>query len=256
MPIHQRFKFALLASSILFMQPTTAGTLEHAIDTQQSAELSSQQTQKKIDVLADETTELLVEYRTVLAQTESIQSYNQQIDTLIESQQTELASMDEQLTNITATQRDILPLMLKMIDTLSQFVELDVPFLMDERQTRVAELEALMKRADVSLSEKYRRILEAYQVETEYGRTIEAYQAALINGDSGRTVDFLRIGRVGLYYLSLDGREAGMWDNKTKQWHVLPTDQNQAVSQGLKVALKQLPPNLLVLPKKTEEVEQ
>jgi hypothetical protein len=108
----------------------------------------------------------------------------------------------------------------------------------------------------VSLSEKYRRILEAYQVETEYGRTIEAYQAALINGDSGRTVDFLRIGRVGLYYLSLDGREAGMWDNKTKQWHVLPTDQNQAVSQGLKVALKQLPPNLLVLPMQTVEVAQ
>ncbi len=256
MHIYQQVKVTLLAATLFLPSLTLAGKLEHAIDTQQNSEAASQQIQQQIDVLDDETNELLVEYRNVLNQTESLQAYNAQLDTLIDSQKNELTSIEQQLANITSTQRDILPLMTKMIETMGQFLELDVPFLMEERQTRVANLESLMKRADVNLSEKYRRILEAYQVETEYGRTIEAYQGALIAGESSRTVDFLRIGRVNLYYLTLDGMEAGMWDNNSKQWTVLPSDQNQAVSQGLKVALKQLPPDLLVLPVQSAEVAQ
>ena len=111
-----------------------------------------------------------------------------------------------------------------------------------------------MERADVTLAEKYRRILEAYQVETEYGRTLEAYRGELVLDDVTRTVDFLRIGRVSLYYLSLDGADAGIWHNKA--WQKLDDSYRQSISQGLKVAKKQLPPDLLVLPVKTAEVRQ
>jgi hypothetical protein len=115
----------------------------------------------------------------------------------------------------------------------------------------------MMGRADVTLSEKYRRIMEAYQVETEYGRTIEAYQADLNQGEDNRTVDFLRIGRVSLYYLTLDGMEAGIWDADSETWQQLPDDYLQPVADGLKVARKQLPPDLLTLPvKKTSGGEQ
>jgi hypothetical protein len=141
--------------------------------------------------------------------------------------------------------------MLKMIDVLQQFVSLDVPFLKQERQTRLEALTTMMGRADVSLAEKYRRIMEAYQVETEYGRTIEAYQADLEDGETKKTVDFLRIGRVSLYYLTLDGKEAGMWDNDKKQWVILSDDYIQPITDGLKVAKKQLPPDLMVLPVNT-----
>jgi FtsZ-binding cell division protein ZapB len=241
--------FAFIAT--LTSLSLSAGSLEHAIETQISTELSAQKSQENIDNLDDETTSLLNEYRQVISQTESLQAYNEQLDTLVTSQKTELASIDEQLNNIETTQRDIIPLMLKMIEVLGEFVELDIPFLAEERQTRVAQLQALMGRADVSLSEKYRRILEAYQVETEYGRTIEAYQGELDSSDSAsRTVDFLRIGRVSLYYLTLDGLEAGLWDIEQKKWQPVPTEQLSSINQGLKVALKQLPPDLLVLPVK------
>jgi hypothetical protein len=113
-----------------------------------------------------------------------------------------------------------------------------------------------MERADVTISEKYRRILEAYQVETEYGRTIEAYQGDMTMADNTRTVDFLRIGRVSLYYLTLDGQEVGMWDKKSKQWIQLDNSYRQSVDQALKVASKQLPPDLLVLPVNAVEVAQ
>jgi len=52
----------------------------------------------------------------------------------------------------------------------------------------------MMPRADVTVSEKYRRIVEAYQLEMEYGRTI----GGLPRRAYGKTVDFLaRVGASG-----------------------------------------------------------
>lgn len=227
---------------------TNAGPLDEAVDTQVETDVAAQKSQENIDNLADETTDMLAEYRDTLRQTQSLRAYNDQLENLVDSQKSELDSIKLQLKNIETTQRDIVPLMLKMIDVLEQFVSLDVPFLQEERHNRIVALKTMMGRADVSLSEKYRRIMEAYQVETEYGRTIEAYQAELRQQDDGRTVDLLRIGRVSLYYLTLDGMEAGMWNQQTQQWQTLPDNYLQPITDGLKVARKQLPPDLLVLP--------
>ena len=54
---------------------------------------------------------------------------------------------------------------------------------------------ALMDRANVSVAEKYRRLLEAYQIELEYGRTIEAYEGSFASDNGERSVTFLRVGR-------------------------------------------------------------
>lgn len=243
--------FGLLLSSMLTLQAQES--LEHAIETQVNTDSAARQSQQQIDNLVDETTGLLAEYREVLRQTQSLRAYNEQLDQLVNSQHQELQSIDQQLINIEATQRDIVPLMMQMIEVMAQFVELDAPFLPEERQERVVQLQTLMSRSDVSLAEKYRRILEAYQVETEYGRTIEAYQGTLDENGQSRTVDFLRMGRVGLYYLTLDGSEAGMWDAETGQWQKLPNQQIKSIDQGLKVARRQLPPDLLVLPVKAAE---
>lgn len=233
-----------------------AGALDEAIDTQVNTDKAAQQSQQRIDNLADETTDMVAEYRDVLQQTQSLKAYNDQLQSLVSSQHDELNSIQQQLKNIETTQRDIVPLMTRMIDVLEQFVALDIPFLQEERHNRIVALKTMMGRADVTLSEKYRRIMEAYQVETEYGRTIEAYQADLPKDDDNRTVDFLRIGRTSLYYLTLDGTETGSWDVENQQWQPLPDKYLQAVADGLKVARKQLPPDLLVLPIKTAGGEQ
>lgn len=254
-----QFKFSRLCCLLgIWLVPsfTYAGALDQAVDQQVQTDTAAQRTQQQIDSLDDETRELLAEYRSVLNQKESLAAYNSQLEQLVSSQQDELASVEDQLANIDTTQRDITPLMIKMVEVIEQFVELDTPFLPEERNSRVAQLKTMMDRADVNLSEKYRRILEAYQVETEYGRTLEAYQGELVTEDRNRTVDFLRVGRVGLYYLTLDQMEAGMWDQETQSWQQLPRDSVQSVIQGMKVARKQLPPDLLTLPVKTPEANQ
>ncbi len=246
----------LIAGSLMLpMSFSWAGALDQAIDEQVATDAAAQQSQEQIDNLDDETRQLLNEYRAVLRQTQSLEAYNDQLDALVKSQQQELDSIDEQLANIETTQRDILPMMIKMIDVLEQFVALDVPFLPEERSQRIAQLKELMDRSDINLSEKYRRILEAYQVETEYGRTIEAYQGEIETDGEVRNVDFLRIGRVNLYYLSLDERDAGVWNHDEQRWQALDSSHNKTIAEGLKVARKQLPPNLLVLPVKTAGAE-
>jgi len=235
---------------------SSADTLEQAISTQVETDIAAQKSQQQVDTLSDETQQMLAEYRDVLRQTDSLHAYNDQLDKLVVSQKKELDSIDLQLRNIESTQREIVPLMLNMIDVMAQFVALDIPFLPEERNARVVQLQTLMERADVTISEKYRRILEAYQVETEYGRTIEAYQGEMTMTDNTRTVDFVRIGRVSLYYLTLDRQQVGMWDKQSQQWIQLDNSYRQSVDQALKVASKQLPPDLLVLPVNTVEAAQ
>jgi hypothetical protein len=136
----------------------------------------------------------------------------------------------------------------RMVESLERFVELDLPFQPEERAERLTQLRELMVRADVSPAEKYRRVLEAYQIESEYGRSLEAWRGTLVEGDSTRVVDFLRLGRLMLFYQTLDGREQGYWDFRQAAWSTLPDDYRRSLQQGLSIARQQQTPVMLRLP--------
>ena len=170
------------------------------------------------------------------------------MEKLIVAQKAEMVSIRQQIEDVTNVDRTIVPLMFRMIDALDQFVELDVPFLIDERRARVQNLRALMDRSDANPAEKYRNILEAYEIENEYGRTIEAYEGQMeINGEE-RTVAFLRIGRVALIYQTLDGAESGAWNNVAKNFTDLDGDFDSELRAALRIAKQQAAPDLMVIP--------
>jgi hypothetical protein len=105
-----------------------------------------------------------------------------------------------------------------------------------------------MDRADVTLAEKYRRILEAYQIELDYSRTLEVYADEIEADGVSRTVDVLRVGRAGLYYQTLDRQDAAYWDHQQKAWTPASTAERRAIQRGLRIASQQLAPELLELP--------
>ena len=221
--------------------------LEQAVGQRMEGNRARVASQKTIDRFSDETDKLTVEYRGALHQIGSLRVYNRQISGLIASQETEASSLREQLENVALVGRQVTPLMLEMIEALAAFIELDVPFLLQERRARVQALQELMDRADVTDAERYRQILRAYQIENDYGRSIEAYKGELTDGESSRAVDFLRIGRVVLLYQTLDGSETGSWDPDKGAW--LPAqDYRSGVREGLRMARKQTAPDLLKLP--------
>ena len=204
--------------------------------------------QKRVDGLSDETETLFARYSNTLRQIDSIRIYNGQMRDLIRSQEAELASLQSQLDRVELVGRSVTPLMLNMIEALEDFVDLDVPFLIDERVQRVADLRNMMNRADVTNAEKFRQIMEAYQVENEYGRTLEAYRGILKRDGKEITVDFLRFGRIALVYQTLDENEAGVWNQDAKAWEPLDSSYRSAIRQGLRIARKQAAPDLIQLP--------
>ena len=209
---------------------------------------AAQESQAKIDKIVEKTRDLKTEYKGVSKEIDGLLVYNTLLQRQIDNQLEEMGDLENSIEQVTVIERQVLPLMLRMIDGLEQFVQLDVPFLAEERGKRVGFLKSLAERSDVTVSEKFRRVLEAYQIENDYGRTIEAYRGSLDLDGSSREVDFLRIGRVGLYYQSPDAEVSGMWDQKARKWTPLASEFRNQIRTGLRIARKQVAPDLLSLP--------
>lgn len=244
---HARFSLTVLAvmtvASYSVVSLAQESTVKAAISEQSKAETAAADSQDRINKLDDESTQMLAEYRQLNSEAQSLKSYNDQMARTVASQRDELSSMQDQLAQIDTTSKEVLPMMVRMLDTLDEFVKLDMPFLMDEREERIAKLRDMMSSADVTISEKYRRIVEAYQIEMEYGRTIESYEGKV----NDKSVDFLRIGRIALMYQTSDGSETGYW-NKDQKAYIVDNDYKDAVKKGLKIAKKQAAPDLLIVP--------
>ncbi|QPG05219.1 DUF3450 domain-containing protein [Salinimonas marina] len=244
------FNSLLLASAIVAF-PAMAqddDVLKPVVDEAAKINESAAQSQEKINQITDQIDNKLQQFKTLNKEVDGLQVYNDQLRKQIENQQQEMQDLNESIDEVSVIERQITPLMIRMIDGLEQFIELDVPFLPEERAKRVAGLKELMGRSDVAASEKFRRVMEAYQVEMEYGRTMEAYNGMhTINGQE-RDVEFLRLGRTALIYQTRDGSSQGAWNKKTGQWERLSGSYRTQITKGLRMAKKQLAPDMLMLP--------
>ncbi|MGA1372105.1 MAG: DUF3450 domain-containing protein [Pseudomonadales bacterium] len=237
----------LLAAATTLIAPPSWG-VDEALQTQQRSDDDAADSQKRIDQIADATASALQAYRVALQREESLSIYTKQIERLIASQEAEIESIARQTNEIENIDTGALPLMIEMVDTLEQLLDADVPFQLAERQARVDNLRQLIDRADVTSGEKFRRVMEAYLIEVDFGRTIEAYRGELETEGKALSVDFLRVGRVGLYYQTLDGSTSGRWNMKRRIWEPVDSSFRSRIQLGLRIARKQMPPEMLTLP--------
>ncbi len=238
-------------TALLLMLPPSLHAEQSLEQAQQQSEALTGEAvaaQQRIDQLDDASRAALSEYLQASAQAEALTDYSERMQQLVVAQAEELGSLQQQLDSIADTQREMVPLITRMVDSLESFIALDLPFLLDERQDRVARLQALLTDPEVSIAELYRRVLEAYQIESDYGRTLEAWRGSLGDGDQQRVVEFLRIGRLMLFYQSLDGQQQGYWDVSRQQWQALPSSYRRALDQGMAIARSEQTPQLLRLP--------
>lgn len=238
----------LLASGVFAGSGAAAATLNDIYQVAERINAQARQSQSRIDALTEETRELLSQYKTVLKEIEGLRVYNRQLERQISNQETEMAQLSRSIDDVTLIERQITPLMLRMIDGLEQFVRLDLPFLMGERNERIDTLREMMDRADVAVSEKFSQILRAYQIENEYGRTMEAYGDTISFGGNQRKVDVLKVGRIALVFQSPDGAVTGFYNPNTSQWEALDESYNTPVRNGIRMARKQLSVDMLPLP--------
>lgn len=208
-----------------------------------------QKTQQRVDTLHKSTRVLIDDYYARLKLVEGLRLYNTMLQRQLDNQQQEIGILGKSIGDVATVERQVLPLMSRMIDGLEQFIALDIPFLLEERHQRTQKLRKLLPRSDVTVAEKTRRVLEAYQIENDYGRTIEAYKDKLSLQGASFDADFLRIGRVGLMYRTVGNGDVGYWDVDSSGWVGLDSvPYRRYVEQGLKVARQEIAPELISIP--------
>jgi vacuolar-type H+-ATPase subunit I/STV1 len=243
---------ALLGSAALLAAGAVtpaAAQFKAALEEAQRTVDEGRVSQQRVEELDAEATELLGEYRANLKQLELLERFNETRAREVENQLADIQGLEQDIENVQGLQRAVTPLMEEMLGQLEALVNADIPFLSEERQARIARLRRVMADSTQTPASRYRLIIEAFQIENEYGRTIEAYNGT-VTDDAGeeRAVEFLRIGRVALIYKTSDDAVLKIYNTETGAFDDLPMAFLGDVRQALRVAKEQAPPNLLTIP--------
>jgi len=232
-------------SGAVFAQDKVDEIVDRGVERNENAK----DTQERIDKIAEETDKVVSDYKRQMKVIEGLKIYNQLLQRQLDDQQAEISDLQTSIEEVAIIERQITPLMLRMIEGLEKFIQADVPFLLEERMERVERLRSTMDRSDVTAAEKFRSVLEAYEIENEYGRTMEAYKGDVEIDGKERQVDFLKVGRIVLAYQSINGQQNGVWDQRNREWVELDTaEYKNRISKGLQIAREQVAPDLLMLP--------
>lgn len=257
----QRIKAAVLGTAIsagmLFSGAALADQIDSILDVSKSKIALAKASQKRVDQLQDSTDDLLRNYKQVSKQIEDLQVYNSQLNKQLENQRVVMTDLNEAINNVVVIQRRIQPLIIRMLDGLEQFVQLDVPVEKESRLAAIAKVRANLDRADVDVAEKFRQVLELYDIEGEYGRKLGIQTATLPIGGQDLQVNILNVGRVALVYQTPDNKLTGAWDKEQGAWVELDSGEYRAaVRKAMKIARKQATQDIIELPILAPEAAQ
>mgnify|MGYP001367187716 FL=1 len=219
--------------------------MESVLEVGRENQQLSATSQDKIDATERQTDKIVNEYKVVSKQVEGLKLYNAQKRIQIQAQLDLMDKLDEQLVQVVVMQRQIPPLAGKMLDSLETFIKLDTPFRAEERRARIDLVRSSMSKPKVTASEQVRQVLEAYNIEAEYGRKIDTYEDKLADGT---VVNILVIGRIGMFYQTKDERTSGRWDNEVGEWVELPGSYRKPIRDGIRMAKKLAPVDMLLMP--------
>ncbi len=233
---------AMIASGSVFAQ-----TVDQVLQADQRRLNLAQQSQERINKIVEGTRSLEDQYRAINKEIDGLKVYNRLMRAQVEGQEATLEDIALSMDQVDVINRQIFPLMERMIDGLEQSISLDIPFLMEERTKRIGDLKNIMERSDVTVAEKFRKVMEAYQIENDYGTSSEYYEESLTIDGATRAFNMLRIGRIGLYFQSDDTKITGRWDNQAREW-VIDNSARNEVRKGLRMTRQLIAPELIVIP--------
>ena len=244
----RRIGVALFATGLFVASGSVvAQTVDQVLQAENRRLNLAQQSQERVNSIVEGTRSLEDQYRAINKEIDGLKVYNRLMTAQTSGQTATLQDISLSMDQVDVINRQIFPMMERMIDGLEQSISLDVPFLMDERTDRVANLRSIMERSDVSVAEKFRKVMEAYQIENDFGSSSEWYTQSLTLDGATRSYNMLRIGRIGLYFQSDDANITGRWDNDAREW-VMDDSARSEVRTGLRMAKQLIAPELIVIP--------
>lgn len=228
---------------------TQAQTVDSVMQQNQENTDALAAAQRRINGIAEQTQSLTQDYRVVLKQVEGLKIYNAQQELQIADQEEQLVKLDESIAGAATLDRDVAPLMVGMVDALDQFIDLDLPFDVEARKARVVKLRDNFGNSNLSPAERFRQVLEAYKIELDYGNNVEASTQSVNVDGTDLDVNVLRIGRIAMMYQTKDQSVTAAWNSELGDWERLSQGEyGSAVSEGLRIANKQSPINIMTIP--------
>jgi hypothetical protein len=241
----RKLNFMHLCMVIAISSPLHSSEMENVLEVGRDNQQLSAKSQSLIDSTERKTDKIVNEWKAVSKQVEGLKLYNAQKRIQIQAQLDLMDKLDEQLVQVVVMQRQIPPLAQKMLDSLESFISLDTPFRKEERQNRIDLVRSSLAKPKVTASEQVRQVLEAYNIEAEYGRKIDTYESTL---NDGTVVNILVIGRIGMFYQTKDEQSSGRWNNETGEWDELAGSYRKPIRDGIRMAKKLAPTDMLMMP--------
>jgi hypothetical protein len=208
----------------------------------------AQESQERINEVVEGTRSLADQYRAINKEIDGLRVYNRLMTAQTNGQAATLDDISLSMDQVDVINRQIYPLMERMVDGLRQSIALDIPFLMAERNKRMSDLDTIMERSDVSVAEKFRKVMEAYQIENDYGSSNEWYKEGLNVDGAVREYNMLRVGRVGLYFQSDDSNITGWYNAEAGAYELLGNEHRSEIRKGIRIARQLIAPELVLLP--------
>lgn len=250
-----REKLCICITLSLLSLPVFASTIMEVMSVADKSNTTAENSQKNIDAMVQQSLDMASEYKQESRNVENLTIYNKKLARQINEQREYLQQLEVSRKNALVMQRQILPQLESMINVLDDFIHLDAPFYLEERKERISFLRANIERPDLSLAEKFRQVMEAYQIEKEYGRKIDNYIENIEIDGVNKQVTVLRVGRLALFYQTADFLYSGIWDKQQKSWQTLSTSTEQdAVKKAIKQASIQQMATVFEIPVPVAEV--
>ncbi len=238
-----------LALTLAISATASFAQLDGIVKTGDAKVKDAQKSQAKVDKIVDSSQARLTEYRSLLKQVDGLKVYNNQLSTQIQSQMALIEKFENSTAQVALIERQMLPLIIKMVESLGQFVELDLPFHEQERAERILFLEENIEKSEVDISEKFRQVLEVYQIENEYGRKMDSYSKIITINGQEHDVNILRVGRIAMVAQTKDTKLSAVFDKATKSWVELDNGTyRNSIKNGIKMANKQASIGVMTLP--------
>ena len=238
------FLTAVLINPAFLLTDQIKPLLDVAGDRQKAEKAS----QAKIDQMDEQTSVIISEFKTVSKQIEGLRVYNAQMRFQIQRQEDRLKEIDRTLKEAQIMQRQVPPFTRRMLAGIEKSIELDMPFHLAERKERIAFAKAALDNPTVSPAEGLRQVLEAFNVEAEYGRKIDSYKDSIVIDGELREGNILRVGRLAMVFQTADENETHAWNNAARSWEELDNSYRNPTRKGIRIANKLATVDLMELP--------
>ena len=242
--------FALLLAAA---PVAVADEVGDALEASLAAQRAARESQQRVNKLDDEARAMRDKRRVAEWRALQLSAYAAQLEDEAATEEKKRGEIEAQLARTASTGTDLQPLLTRMVAELDAFVQGDLPFLQEPRRQRVQDLHALLADPQRGGTDKFRRVMEAYRTEVEYGHSLGAEEAEVECAGPRGPATLVRVGRVGLYCLSADGARGGYWDVERKKFRELDDDGVEEVRKARLVAKGEGAPELLVLPVRRAE---